>query len=97
MKKFIENVWYKYRDLCESFITIIVILGLVVSIICGFVYCAGQLDCNNIHDIYNVETKYYVTSGCFMNVNNEWVPSDLYVKLNTLKKNGFDINLINKQ
>lgn len=97
MKNFLKDLWYEYSDLCVAFIIVIAILGLASSIIFGFAYSVGQTDCNNIRDLYKADTKYYLTSGCFIKVDNEWVNSDLYVKLNTLKKNGFDINLINKQ
>lgn len=97
MKNMLKNLWVKYNEVIVLVSSMLLIIGFAVSLIVGLVYKAGQSDCDNIHNLYNVETTYYLTSGCYMKINNKWVNAHFYVKFNALKNNNININLINQQ
>lgn len=97
MRKMLKNLWFKYGEVIEIVGSMLLLIGFAILLLVGLVYKAGQSNCDNIHNLYHTETNFYLTSGCFMKINNEWVNSDLYVKLNALKNNNININLINNQ
>ena len=54
MKNMLKNLWVKYDEVIIFVSSMLLIIGFAVSLLVGLVYKAGQSDCDNIHNLYNV-------------------------------------------
>lgn len=52
-------------------------IGLAVSLSWGF----GRAECNNIHTITGRHTEFYLMGGCFVEVDDEMIPLDVWREL----------------
>lgn len=69
----------------------LVVFGTIIGIACFIDY----IDCNNIGELYKKETKFFVTSGCYVNDNGEWIKCSLYKKSKLVTDKGATINVRN--
>jgi hypothetical protein len=56
------------------------IFGLTLLLVVGVFGPLSYYDCNVKSDIYNVETKYNLVSGCYAKTKESFVPMKLYEK-----------------
>lgn len=73
-------MWYSVKEVL-SFLGLL-FLGVLVVFLTVILILAPMIkyDCSTTSELYNIETKYDVISGCFVKVENNYVPLDIYEK-----------------
>lgn len=78
------------RDFFEIFIPVIAFMVAIIVIIGSIAVIIDKEVCNNISEVYKVDTKYYVFGGCFVKTDTEYVSLKSYENVH---KNGYNLNI----
>ena len=66
------------RDVIEFILTILALIIGTFSIIALFILIFSNLECKNVGEVYNKETKFYAVGGCFVKLDNEFLSLRAY-------------------
>lgn len=69
-------------------------IAFILAIILFVFAPIKRIQCNNLGDVYNTETKFYYTNGCFIKDGDKWFQADLWLKYNLAKEKGVNISIM---